>query len=331
MGQISTFQVAGLYHYPLKSARGQSLSKVDLHPFGMGLDRRWVLIDDDGRFLSQRTCPKLGTIDAYANGKMLTLTCGLEALVVDADTTQRVNVQVWGDWISDCFGVPEMVNQWLSAYLGQSVRLVYCPDHALRAVDEDYAGAGYRTAFSDGFPILVISQSSLDELSRRWGQTIDVRRFRPNLVIGGDCAPFAEDDWQSIRIGDVQLDLVKPCSRCVIPGLDPDELTQTEGFLRFLAGERRGDDGKTYLGQNAVWRRLATSDVSEHDIVDGQSTENQVDRLVESRLAENHLAEKSGLLHTKKEASTFAQSAHGQGVLDLPSIRVGQAAHVIWR
>gem|GEM_PF-1319772 len=321
VGQTSTFHVAGLYHYPLKSARGQSLSEVDLHPFGMGLDRRWVLIDHDGRFLSQRTCLKLGSIDAYANGMMLTLTCGTEAQVVSADPAKLVNAQVWGDWIADCFGVPEQVNQWLSAYLGQSVRLVYCPDSAVRVVDERYAGTGYHTAFSDGFPILVISQSSLDELSRRWGQMIDVRRFRPNLVIAGDCAPFAEDDWQSIRIGDVQLDLVKPCSRCVIPGLDPDGLTQTTGFLRFLAGERRRDDGKTYLGQNAVWHRVDASDTAEQGSANAQSTENQAHRL----------AENSGLLHTKKEASAFAPSAHRQGVLNLPSIYVGQAVHVIWR
>jgi uncharacterized protein len=246
-----TLFVSELWHYPLKSARGEQLSLAVWSALGLAEDRRWVLVDDQARFVSQRSCAVMGGLLAHAQGTQLTLVWQGQSVLADACPDQVIDVEVWGDRVEG-YGVAQAVNQQLSAWLGQSVRLVYCPDHAQRIVDPKYAGEGHLTAFSDGFPILVITQASLDELSRLWGSPVDVRRFRPNIVIGGDCAPFAEDAWQQIQIGEVILDLVKPCSRCVIPSLDPDTQTSTAGFARFLASTRRRDDGKVYLGQNAI-------------------------------------------------------------------------------
>ncbi|MEC7120801.1 MAG: MOSC N-terminal beta barrel domain-containing protein [Pseudomonadota bacterium] len=259
-----TLWVEQLWHYPLKSAQGIAMSQADLHPHGIAQDRRWLLVDADGQMLTQRQLPQLGALQVAlpaVQHMALTATLHLTGLGVGLCATASVDwpeqATVWGDTLA-AWGVPDLINQQLSAVFGQAVRLVYCPDDTVRAVDPEYA-AGYRTAFSDGFPVLVLSQSSLDALSAHWGQSVDVRRFRPNLLIAGDCAPFAEDTWSSIQIGGLTFDLVKPCSRCVIPTLDPDQQQPTQGFARFLATQRRHANGKIYVGQNAVIRQAQTA------------------------------------------------------------------------
>lgn len=245
--------VQTLVHYPLKSAQGIVIDKATLGPLGLAMDRRWVLIDPQGRFVSQRNCPLMGGLQVEAIDQTLRMKWQDQSVTAVANAQDCLDVSIWADQVQG-WGVAESVNQQLSAWLGQSVRLVYSPDQMQRQVDPHYAGVGHRTAFSDGFPLLLISQASLDALSAGFGQPLDLRRFRPNIVIGGDCVPFAEDQWRQIQIGDVVLDLVKPCSRCVIPSLDPDTQRPTDGVLRFLAQTRRRADGKVYLGQNAIVR-----------------------------------------------------------------------------
>jgi len=286
------FHIASLHHYPLKSAQGITLSQAHMNPLGLEQDRRWVLIDEAGNFLSQRTCPAMGAIHVLVNGQALTISLHGQTHIAQADPKQLISAIVWGETVADCFGVQAEINLWLSNALGHAVRLVYCPENAIRVVDERYAGFGHRTAFSDGFPLLVMSQSSLDELARQWGAPIDFRRFRPNLIVGGACEPFAEDEWRSIRIGQAVFDLVKPCSRCMIPSLDPETQQQTNGFLKFLASSRRKADGKVYLGQNAVLRHEIPS--SEREFTDGRLTSDAISHT-------QSLAESLSLLHTKKE------------------------------
>lgn len=249
--------VSQLWQYPLKSAQGIALPSGTLYAHGLAQDRRWLLVDAQGQMLTQRQQPNLGQLNVQAsvNGR-LTLTWSGQTITAQALCEQLETVQIWGDRMP-AHPVAASVNQRLSTWLGLAVRLVYSPDQATRSVDAAYAGVGQHTAFSDGFPLLILTQSSLDALSTAWGQLIDVRRFRPNLVIAGDCAAFAEDAWSSLQIGEVTFDLVKPCSRCVIPSLDPDTQQPTQGFARFLAGQRRQTDGKIYLGQNAVIRQAA--------------------------------------------------------------------------
>ncbi len=311
-----SLHIASLHHYPLKSAQGIALPQAQMNPLGLEQDRRWVLIDEAGNFLSQRTCPAIGTIHVVANGQQLTISLYGQTFIAQANPNHLISAIVWGDTVADCFGVQAEIDLWLSSALGQCVRLVYCPENAIRVVDERYAGEGHRTAFSDGFPLLVISQSSLDELAQQWGAPIDLRRFRPNLIVGGTCEPFAEDDWRSIRIANAVFDLVKPCSRCVIPSLDPDTQVQTDGFLKFLARVRRKDDGKVYLGQNAVLRQVIHS--ADHEVTDSGLTS-------DVRSHTQSLAENSGLLHTKKEHVKNAPDFEHFGQ---PILTVGQEVWV---
>ena len=283
-----SLHIASLHHYPLKSAQGIALNQAHMNPMGLEQDRRWVLIDEAGKFLSQRTCAAMGAIAVVAHEQQLTICFHGQTHIAIANPEHLIAANVWGDTLENCFAVQPEIDTWLSYELGISVRLVYCPDSAIRIVDVHYAGLGQRTAFSDGFPLLVISQSSLDELARQWGAPINFRRFRPNLIVGGACEPFAEDHWRSIRVGDAIFDLVKPCTRCVIPSLDPDTQIPTDGFLRFLAAQRRKEDGKVYLGQNAILRHSLVGD-----------TEPRLSNVIRSHT--QSLAENRGLLHTKKE------------------------------
>lgn len=253
-----TLQISQLWQYPLKSAQGIPLQTATVYAHGLGQDRRWLLVDAAGQMLTQRQQPRLGGLQVQAlqlnAAATLMVTWAGQSITAQALLDQLETVQVWADQMP-AHPVAASVNQQLSALLGQAVRLMYCPDQATRVVDPAYAGVGQHTGFSDGFPLLLLTQASLDALSMAWGQPIDVRRFRPNLVIAGDCAAFAEDEWSSLHVGDLIFDLVKPCSRCVIPSFDPDTQQPTQGFARFLAIQRRQADGKVYLGQNVILRQ----------------------------------------------------------------------------
>ena len=246
-------QVSQLWHYPLKSAQGLALHTAAMYAHGLEQDRRWLIVDAAGRMLTQRQQPQLGALQVQVVAGCLVISWAGQSLTAQPLPEVTEIVQVWDDHLT-AYAVASNVNQQLSGWLGLAVRLVYCPDKAQRPVDPHYA-VGQHTGFSDGFPLLLLSQASLDALSVAWGAPVDVRRFRPNLVVAGDCAAFAEDRWASLQIGELLFDLVKPCQRCVIPTLDPDQQHATPGFAKFLAQQRRHSDGKIYLGQNMVLRQ----------------------------------------------------------------------------
>ncbi|MEA3292753.1 MAG: MOSC domain-containing protein, partial [Pseudomonadota bacterium] len=143
----------------------------------------------------------------------------------------------------------EESGRWLSQAIGDDCRLVFIPDDEIRPCDPRYAAPGDRTSFTDGFPLLLISQASLDDLNRRLAQPVEMRRFRPNLVVAG-VEPYAEDNWQRIRVGEIEMRGVKPCSRCAIPAVDPDTgIVSGLEPLRTLSAYRKRNN-KIYFGQN---------------------------------------------------------------------------------
>ena len=144
----------------------------------------------------------------------------------------------------------EEVAQWFSEHLGQSCRLVYQGGDGRRGVDRQFSPAGTQVSLADGFPLLLISQASLDDLNRRLDRPVGMDRFRPNLVVSG-CEPHAEDQWRQIRIGEMCFDLVKPCARCVIPSIDQDTAQRDSPINRVLASYRRRD-GQIFFGQNLL-------------------------------------------------------------------------------
>lgn len=249
---MSEVRLTGLYRYPVKSFAGQRLERVTLDAFGLQADRRWMLVDREGKFLSQRQLPRMALITPRVESRNLLLQAPEMPPVTlpqPGAEAERIQVRVWHDQCEAQLGEAS-VNAWLSEFLGLSCRLVYMPDETVRRVDPRYASEEDRTAFTDGFPLLLISQASLDDLNERLRDPLPMRRFRPNLVVEG-CEPYAEDGWRRMRIGDLTLRVVKPCARCKITTVDPYTAETGSEPLKTLAGYRhRGN--KVYFGQNLL-------------------------------------------------------------------------------
>ena len=160
-----------------------------------------------------------------------------------------MNVTIWNDQCSaiDC---GDEAAKWISQFLDTPSRIVFFPDTEVRQVDPDYANLGDKTAFSDGFPLLLISQASLDDLNSRLQQPVTMTQFRPNIVISG-CEAFAEDKWKKIKIGDIEYRIVKPCSRCIIPSINIETAKPAAEPLKTLASYRK-QGNKVYFGQNII-------------------------------------------------------------------------------
>jgi uncharacterized protein YcbX len=248
---MSERKLSELWRFPVKSLRGRRFSALAVTARGFAHDREWMVVDPAGRFLTQRQQPRMALVDAAVRDGQLQLAApGMPSLDVAAgDDGVGLEVQVWGDRCAALAPDPA-ADAWLSRFLDAPCRLVRQPADAVRRVDPGYAGPGDQVGFADGFPFLLISQASLDDLNRRLASPVPMLRFRPNLVVTGT-APYEEDRWRRIRIGDLTLRVAKPCSRCVIPTIDPATAERAAEPLRTLMSYRRRDN-KVYFGQNLL-------------------------------------------------------------------------------
>ncbi|QNH76487.1 MOSC domain-containing protein [Pseudomonas protegens] len=249
-------RLSALYRYPLKSARGETLQQIGLDKLGLEGDRRWMLVDEaSGRFLTQRAVARMSQLSALYNdhGGLTLSAAGLASLEVplpDAAAALR-GVTIW----QDSLRVPDAGDEaaaWVSEFVGKPTRLVQVPPERARSTAAGYGKDDDQVAFADGFPLLLIGQASLDDLSSRVGRPLEMLRFRPNLVIEGSAA-FAEDQWRRIRIGDLEFRVVKPCSRCILTTIDPQtgERSADREPLATLQKYRAQADGAMF-GQNLV-------------------------------------------------------------------------------
>ena len=249
--------LASIHIYPLKGGRGIDLGESAVEPWGLTGDRRWLLIDADSRFVSQREHASLARLVVrYGPGADITVSsCGYPSLfVVAPGPDELLKVTVWSSTVLAAAAGPE-ADAWFSAYLGEPVRLVYLDDPTRRAVDPEFGAAGDVVSFADGYPLLLTTTGSLDRLGE-WlaaegeQQPVPMNRFRPNVVVTG-FEPWAEDRWRRIRIGPVSFRVAKPCGRCVVT--TTDQITGQRGSqpLRILGARRRF--GKSLVfGQNII-------------------------------------------------------------------------------
>ena len=243
-----------LWVYPIKSLAGISLSTALAKPLGLEYDRRWMLVDTDGRFVSQRTFPRMAMLELALDQTGLCVWHREQpddTLLIPYQTvsSEAIRVEIWDDTV-EALLVSEAADRWFSEKLGTLLRLVFMPEAPRRAVDPRYAPAHDHVSFADGYPYLVISQASLDDLNSRLPEPIGMQRFRPNLVVQG-ALPYAEDTWTNFRIGDVVFRAVKPCARCVLTTLDPVSLKKGPEPLKTLATYRK-QDNKILLGMNTL-------------------------------------------------------------------------------
>jgi len=246
-------ELARLFIYPVKSLGGIELQRCAVTRRGLARDRRYMVVDPDGTFVTQRELGALARIRTVLHGEQLQLHAPHgDAWVIPERVTEGParQVRVFDDTLEG-LDVGDGVATWLSRAVGRSVRLVFMPDATRRSVDPRFAAPDDEVSFADGFPYLIVGEASLADLNTRLESPVTVQRFRPNLVVRGSEA-YAEDRWHEVRIGEVPFRLVKPCSRCVITTLDPTSGERAgPDPLKALAQYRRAS-GKVYFAQNAL-------------------------------------------------------------------------------
>jgi uncharacterized protein YcbX len=244
-----------IFIYPIKSLGGIALDKALVQQRGLQYDRRWMLVDAQGHFLSQRTFAEMALLQVQLLPAGLQVTHRsrpeLAPLLVPYETASQNNLQVmvWED-SCEALEVSAVANAWFSQALGLPCRLVFMPDNSRRQVDLQYARAGDITSFADAFPLLLIGAASLADLNARLSQPLPINRFRPNLVFSGG-SPFEEDAWSHFRIGDHLFQGVKPCARCVVPTIDQQTARKGMEPTRTLATYRQ-QGHKILFGQNVL-------------------------------------------------------------------------------
>jgi uncharacterized protein len=244
--------------YPVKSLAGISVFRWPVTKTGLQYDRKWMLIDNTGQFLSQRKLPQMALIKtALTGGRLILSASGMENLSLPLTPTDGdiINSTIWHGQC-DAQSVTREADQWLSNFLNYDCRLVYQADEMIRHVDPDYGRHTDNVAFSDGFPFLIISENSLVSLNREMQLNLPMTRFRPNLVISG-CPEYAEDSWREISIGAIDFRLPKACSRCAIPAIDPDTALSGKEPLKTLNRIRKWQNN-VYFGQNALHNQCGT-------------------------------------------------------------------------
>jgi uncharacterized protein YcbX len=246
--------VSELYIYPVKSLGGISVPSALLSDRGFENDRRWMLVDANHRFLSQRELPQMALLKVQLHERGLMIrseNSDQSPLLVPAEPAgESCKVSVWDDEC-DAQWVDYKADEWLSQMLSFPCRLVYMPDTSRRLVDPTYAHRQEVTSFADAFPLLVIGQASLDDLNARLPSPLPMDRFRPNIVFRGGTA-FQEDEMKHFQIAGISFFGVKPCARCVITTIDQKTSQKSKEPLRTLNGYRSRNN-KIYFGQNLLF------------------------------------------------------------------------------
>jgi len=250
-----------LFIYPIKSMSGVSIPHASITDRGLQYDRRWMLVDAFGRFITQREEPRLCffSVEAQSNGMTVNSLGGLQGagsivLPWTLQEGQSMEVSVWSDRCSALIA-PLEVNDFFSNALQRDCRLVYMPDESKRPVDLTYSISPALAAFGDGYPVLLIGTASLVDLNNRLTANntpaLGWDRFRPNVVVR-TVSPFDEDEWATFEIGGIGARGVKLCSRCVFTTIDQITGVASAEPLRTLASYRRMNN-KVMFGQHVIW------------------------------------------------------------------------------
>jgi uncharacterized protein YcbX len=248
------YTVSLLFIYPVKSLSGIEVSSALLTDRGFEFDRRWMLVDENNRFITQRDFPELALLKVKIihDGLQIIHKPSEEQIIIPFKPIVHQDylfVTVWDDL---CMAQPvsNEINEWFSRILSFKCKLVYMPDEVHRKVDLNYAVNNEITSFSDGYPLLMIGQASLDELNSRLTKPLPINRFRPNIVFTGG-TPHEEDILEHFTINDINLYGVKPCARCTITTINHETAEKGKEPLKTLA-KYRAKNNNIYFGQNVL-------------------------------------------------------------------------------
>lgn len=243
-----------IWIYPVKSLGGIRQSEALVEEKGLQYDRRWMIVDENGKFLTQRVNAHMALLDVAIQSDGLLISHRFQSddqtlVPFESVSNQTIQVKVWDDLVL-ARTICDQADIWLTRQLGKNVRIVEMSEQTQRNMDPAYSGKEALVSFADDFPYLLISEGSLQDLNSKLEKPVTMKRFRPNFVISGT-EPFAEDLWKNVRIGTVEFIVAKPCERCVLVSIDP--ITGQKGAepLKTLASYRK--IGKNiFFGQNLV-------------------------------------------------------------------------------
>jgi hypothetical protein len=261
MGDVPS-TVTSVFRYPVKSCRGERLEAAVVEPWGLAGDRRWMIVDADGTMVTAREHPRLVLVRPSVDNSNKTMrfeTPGLPDLTIPfprGDGGELVPVTVWRNSLLTARASDEAA-EWFTKIIEKPARLVYLDDPTRRAPDPEYSKDSDRVSFADGYPLLLVTEQSLERLND-WifegpyaaEGPLPVTRFRPNVVVEGAPA-FTEDGWKHVQIGDVPFRVAKGCDRCVFTTIDPETAVKGKEPLVTLAKHRRWD-GKIWFGVNLI-------------------------------------------------------------------------------
>lgn len=267
--------VSALYVYPIKSLGGVALPQAEVTDRGLKYDRRWMLIDENNRFLTQREYPQMALLKVSIEEEGLSVTHpdkGTVDIPFDYIHHTDEEVRIWDD-VCKGLSINSDLDLWFSKALGINSRLVYMPESTYRQVDQRYAPKGTINSFSDGYPFLMIGQASLDDLNSRLEEALPMDRFRPNIVFtGGD--PFEEDLMKHMQIAYIDFFGVKLCSRCVLTTINQQTAQKSKEPLKTLAGYR-SKEKKILFGQNLIHKGIGFIRVGDAIHVLSKNTEDR--------------------------------------------------------
>jgi uncharacterized protein YcbX len=250
---MKNYKLSQINIYPIKSLGGISLQSSKVEERGLQYDRRWMLVDEQNMFFTQRLHPNMASLAVEIRNDLLTIRHKqnkLSPLTIHpiSYNDEEVNVQIWKDNVT-ALKYGSNVNDWFAEALGIRCSLVYMPDSTRRKVDPKYAN-NKLVGFADGYPFLIIGEESLNDLNKRLEEPLPMNRFRTNFVFSGGKA-FDEDNWNTIKIGEIVFHSVKPCPRCIITTINQSTGMKGKEPLKTLAAFRQKNN-KVVFGMNLV-------------------------------------------------------------------------------
>lgn len=305
---MSNIALQSISVYPIKSSSGIQLSRSWVEELGLAFDRRFVVTSPTGETLTARTEPRLCLIEANLTANGINITApGMPILSIEYTklSTEYQKVTVWSSTINSQKSA-EQYNQWFTRYLGKPCQLLFFGDNSERFVKNKNSQVG----FADGYPILLISEQSLAYLNQKLGKknAVSMTQFRPNIVVNG-CASFDEDTWKHIRIGEVEFEVTKPCSRCIFTTINPEtaEAHKQQEPLKTLTSFRQVEDGDVMFGQNLV--PLNQGQIKMGDKVEVLETKQSpvfIKRDASNKVTSENTSIQSTVEHTKKPKINFS-------------------------
>ena len=245
-------QISSIYVYPIKSLGGISLLRSEVTERGLALDRRWILVDENNVFLTQRNIAEMALFKLAIESDCLIVSFELEEIKIPFKTSSQNKeiISIWDDKL-EAVHVGKIFDNWFSDRLKLKCKLFYQPEYSIRKIDEKYSITGNEhTNLADGYPILIVSEASLADLNSKCPEFIEMIRFRPNIVIKNSKA-FEEDNLEKFNVGNTLMYGVKPCARCILTTINPKTLEKSKEPLLTLSTYRKINN-KIHFGQNVL-------------------------------------------------------------------------------